>query len=80
MTDSVTVCPSTSKGAEVPLFRARVAPDSQNGLTTPSYLMVDNITTVRRSNIGKRTSALDDKALDRMNRAAVRFLGLAAAR
>ncbi len=79
-THSVTVCLFTSKDAGAPLFRVCVTPDPQNGLTTPSYLMVDKITTVQRSRIGKRTGSLNDADIDRMERAAVRFLGLAAAR
>ena len=79
-TDSVTVCPATSKDAGAPLFRVCVTPDPQNGLTTQSYLMVDKITTVRRSRISEWTGRLNDEDVDRMNRAVVRFLGLAAAR
>ena len=79
-THSVTVCLFTSKDAGAPLFRVCVAPDPQNGLKTTSYLMVDKITTVPRSKIGKQTGVLNDKDLDRMNRAVVRFLGLAGAR
>ena len=79
-TDSVTVCPATSKGAHAPLLRVRVAPDPQNGLTTLSYFMVDKITTVRRNKIGKQTGKLKDDDIDSMERAVIRFLGLAAAR
>ena len=79
-TDSVTVCPATSKGAHAPLLRVRVAPDPQNGLTTLSYFMVEKITTVRRNRIGKRTGSLNGADIDRMDRAVIRFLGLAAAR
>lgn len=78
-TDSVTVCPFTSESAEAPLFRVRVEPGRRNGLTTPSHLMIDKITTVRRSRIGKRTGVLSDAERGEMDRAAIRFLGLAAA-
>ena len=78
-TDSVTVCPFTSKAAHAPLLRLRVEPDRRNGLTMPSYLMVDKITTVRRNRIGKRTGVLSDAERGEMDRAVIRFLGLAAA-
>ena len=42
--------------------------------------MIDKITTVRRSRIGKRTGVLSDAERGEMDRAVIRFLGLAAAR
>lgn len=49
-TDSLTVCPFTSTEVEAPLLRVSVTADEENGLEQDSFLMVDKMTTVRRSN------------------------------
>ncbi|MGA8048236.1 MAG: type II toxin-antitoxin system PemK/MazF family toxin, partial [Dermatophilaceae bacterium] len=49
-TESVTICPFTSAEVDAPLMRVPVTADEGNGLDQDSFLMVDKITTVRRSN------------------------------
>jgi mRNA interferase MazF len=77
-TDSVTVCPFTSDSTDAPLFRLHVEANPTNGLTAGSRLMVDKITTVRRTKLGERVGVLDDFGVVRLNRAMVVFLGIAA--
>lgn len=77
-TDSVTVCPFTSDPTDAPLFRLHVEPNPTNGMTTGSRLMVDKITTVRRTKLRERVGVLDDVDVVRLNRAMVVFLGIAA--
>ena len=48
-TDSVTVCAFTTDPTEAPLLRLVVDPDAVNGLAERSSLMVDKMTTLRRS-------------------------------
>lgn len=76
-TDSVTICIFTSDPTEAPLFRIEVEPTVGNGLTSASRLMVDKVTTVRRSSLGYRIGRLSDGDQLRMNRALMVFLGLA---
>jgi mRNA interferase MazF len=76
-TTSVTVCALTADPTEAPLLRIRVDPDSLNGLSEPSSLMVDKLTTVPRANLGTRIGRLGDKDMARLGRALVVFLGLA---
>ena len=76
-TDSVTICPFTADPADAPLFRLPVEPDGQNGLGAASKIMVDKVTTVRRSKLGTKAGALDDATMLRLNRALVVFLGIA---
>jgi mRNA interferase MazF len=76
-TDSVTVCPFTSDPTDAPLFRLAVQPEQGNGLTTASRIMVDKVTTVRRTKLGVRMGVLDDANVLRLNRALVVFLGIA---
>jgi mRNA interferase MazF len=76
-TDSVTLCPFTSDPTEAPLFRLAIEPGQGNGLDIPSRIMVDKVTTVRRSKLGARIGILDDADVLRLNRALVVFLGIA---
>lgn len=77
-TDSVTLCPFTSDPTDAPLFRLLIEPDQGNGLDTPSRIMVDKVTTVRRSKLGGKIGVLGDADILRLNRALVVFLGIAA--
>ena len=76
-TDSVTVCPFTTDPTDAPLLRLLVEPDRGNGLDSPSRIMIDKITTVRRTRLGQRVGVLDDTTVLRLNRALVVFLGIA---
>lgn len=78
-TNSVTVCAFTTDPTEAPLIRLVIDPDERNGLTSPSRLMVDKITTVRRARLGTRLGQLADEDLVRLGRALFVFLGLAGA-
>jgi len=73
---SVTFCPFTTNPTSAPLFRVTVNPSEHNGLKEGSSLMVDKITTVARTKVGKRIGRLDDEDIVRLNRAIVVFLGL----
>ncbi len=76
-TDSITICAFTTDPTEAPLFRLLVEPSERNGLRSPSRLMVDKITTVPKSKVGKRIGQLDDEDVVRLNQAVMVFLGLA---
>ena len=76
-TESITVCAFTTDPTEAPLFRPRIDPDDINGLREPCSLMVDKITTVRRSKVGERIGRLNDEQMVALGRAVLVFLGLA---
>lgn len=76
-TDSLTICPFTTDPTEAPLFRLSITPSPTNGLREASQLMVDKLTTVRRSRLGNQLGVLDDSDIVRLNRAMVVFLGIA---
>lgn len=76
-TASITICAFTTDEADAPLFRLRVVPNEHNGLRAPCRLMVDKITTVPKSKIGKHVGRLDDEDVLRLNQALLVFLGLA---
>lgn len=76
-TGSVTVCPFTSNPVEAPLFRIEVESSPLTGLTQPSRIMVDKVTTVPRSALGQPLGHLARADLIRLDRALIVFLGLA---
>lgn len=75
----LTVCPFTTDPTEAPLFRLAIEPDVVNGLAERSSLMVDKVTTVRRSKLGERVGRLSDDDMVRLGRAVLVFLGFAGA-
>lgn len=76
-TASLTICAMTSDPTDAPLFRLLINPDELNGLDQPSRLMVDKLTTVPKTNLGRQIGRLADEDLVRLDRAIVVFLGLA---
>ncbi len=79
-TDSITICAFTSDPTDAPLFRLLVEPNDENGLRGMCRLMVDKITTVPKSKIGRRVGSLPAEDMVRLNRAVLVFLGIAAPR
>ncbi|MCB2053416.1 MAG: type II toxin-antitoxin system PemK/MazF family toxin [Geminicoccaceae bacterium] len=78
-TASITICAFTTDRTDAPLFRLEVQPSDHNGLREACRLMVDKITTVPKSKIGRRIGRLDDRDILRLDRAMLVFLGLALA-
>jgi mRNA interferase MazF len=76
-TRSVTICAFTTDPTDAPLLRIRVQPGEENGLRSPSSLMVDKLTTVPRERVGERIGRIGDEDLVRLNRALLVLLGLA---
>ncbi len=76
-TDSLTICPFTTDPADLPLFRLAVAPSPANGPRLACRLMVDKISTVRRTRLEDRLGRLSAADMLRLNRAIVVFLGIA---
>ena len=79
-TASIIVCALTTEPTRAPLFRPPVVPNAENGLRAPCRLMVDKITSVPKSRLGKLVGRLGDEDLATLNRAALVFLGLATTR
>jgi mRNA interferase MazF len=77
-TDSLTVCQFTSTEVVAPLLRVAVAADEENGLDQDSFLMVDKITTVRRSHTHAVVGRLEATTLVEFERRLLVFLGFGA--
>jgi mRNA interferase MazF len=78
-TASITICPFTTQIVDAPLLRLSIEASAQNGLRTPSQLMIDKITTVSKTKVQTRAGRLSDEDVLRLNRAVLVFLGLAGA-
>ena len=76
-TDSVTVLPLTSHRVDTPLMRLAVEPSATSGLREPSWVMIDKLTTVRRSNVQGHIGRLSAAQLVDVERSLLVFLGLA---
>ncbi len=76
-TSSITLCVFTTDPTEAPLLRMLIEPTDRNGLSSASRLMVDKVTTVPKTRVGKRIGKLHDEDVLRLNRALTVFLGLA---
>jgi len=75
-TPSVTVCPLSGTPVENVHARFAIAPSEANGLNVPSYVMVDKVSTVPRSKVGRFVGRLDNQELSLLNRRVALFLGL----
>ena len=67
----------TTNAVDAPLVRIHINPDDRNGLSHPSSLMVDKLTTMPRASLGDRLGQLTDEDMLHLGRAIVVFLGLA---
>ncbi|WP_308797445.1 type II toxin-antitoxin system PemK/MazF family toxin [Agromyces silvae] len=76
-TDSVTVCPFTTTDIDAPLLRLEVPADPTSGISQRSFIMIDKLTTVRRTNVGAMVGRLSSTQLVEFERRAIVFLGLA---
>ncbi len=76
-TDSVTVLPLTSHVLDAPLLRVRIGAGEMSGLDRDSDVMVDKLTTVRRSNVATRVGRLSTEQLGEVERGVMAFLGFA---
>jgi len=74
---TVTVLPMTSHLVDAPLLRVDVRPSPENGLQTPSQVMVDKAVTVKREKIGRVFGQIGADALVKVNRCLAVFLGIA---
>jgi mRNA interferase MazF len=78
-TSSVAVVPMTSSLLDAPLIRIRISGGDGrlSGLDHDSDVMIDKLTTVRRSNVHTRVGRLTAEQLVEIERAMMAFLGLA---
>lgn len=76
-TDSITVCPLTRDATPAPLLRVPIEPSADNGLRDKSFIMVDKISTIRRTRMGRRVGRLVASEPTTLERHVLTFLGFA---
>ena len=75
-TESITLCPLTTDHEDKHGIRISVVPDNLNGLSLPSRVMVDKISTVSRSKLGRRIGCLGEVEMSLLDAGVRSFLGL----
>ena len=75
-TDSVTFCPLTTTVVDIPLLRIPLQPNAANGLTAPSSIMIDKITTAHRSKLGQRIGKVSATEMLQLGRGLLVYLGM----
>jgi mRNA interferase MazF len=74
---SVVVCPLTSDDRLSPLLRVRLEPSASLPLATPSWIMVDKPTSLRRDRVRQVIGRVPAEAMLEVDRALASFLGIA---
>ncbi|MBV8121616.1 MAG: type II toxin-antitoxin system PemK/MazF family toxin [Alphaproteobacteria bacterium] len=74
---TLTICLVTSIAVEAPLLRVALPANEQTGLVSPSWAMIDQLTTVRRVRAERRIGHLDDAKMLEISQAVLVFLGIA---
>jgi mRNA interferase MazF len=74
---SVTICLVTSFALEAPLYRYKVTPTADNGLSATSFVQVDKLMTVPRQKIGAMIGRLSDKQMSEITRLLALWIGIA---
>src|SRR5437763_16638623 len=78
-TESITICPFSGDPTAAELFRIPIEPTATNGLKSTSRIMVDKITTVAKSKVGKQVVRFGVEDVIRINLAVVVYICLDAA-
>ncbi len=76
-TESVVVCPLTTRARDALLLRLPTAPSPQFDLQEASWVMVDKITSIRRDRVRQVLGRLSDEEAVALNRSLAVFLGFA---
>ena len=77
-TESITICTFTTTLRAAPFFRLPIEPTGSNGLMQRCWIMIDKVSTVPRTKIGRKLGRLDEQEVTRLNQALLVFFGLAA--
>jgi mRNA interferase MazF len=76
-TESVVVCPLTTRARDAQLLRVQVKPSTTLNLAQPSWIMVDKLTSMRRDRVTQVIGRPSDEELLALNRSLAVFLGFA---
>ena len=74
---TIIVCPMSSEVAASTLLRPVLEPSAENGLHVPSQVMIDKVSTIRRSRVRRVLGQIAPDAQRRIDEALLVVLGLA---
>ncbi|EKD45110.1 MAG: hypothetical protein ACD_70C00069G0001 [uncultured bacterium] len=72
--ETITLCPVTTHLCETPLFRILITANKQNGLKKTSQVMIDKITTQKRSKIHQKIGVLTKEQMKHIDDALILWL------
>lgn len=75
--DSVVVCLLTTTGLDAPLLRVSVPADDVTGIAADSWAMVDKVTAIKRTSVGRRVGRVTAEQLAEIERRLLVLLGIA---
>ena len=68
--------PLTTTPVDAPLLRVVLSPQKSNGLTRNSWVMIDKITTIRKTNLSQHLGDIDTETLLHIERLLLVYLGI----
>ena len=74
--DSLTVIPMTTIEVNSD-FRIRIEPSEENNLGKTGFVMIDKLTTIKKSGLGEYIGHIEDKYIDGIENALLKFIGIA---
>jgi mRNA interferase MazF len=73
--DSLTVIPMTTIEVNSD-FRIRIEPSQENNLGKTGFVMIDKLTTIKKSGLGEYIGHIEDKYIDEIENALLKFIGI----
>ena len=73
--DSLTVIPMTTMEV-ISDFRIRIEPSQENNLGKTGFVMIDKLTTIKKSGLGEYIGHIEDKYIDEIENALLKFIGI----
>jgi len=73
--DSLTVIPMTTIEVNSD-FRIRIEPSQENNLGQTGFVMIDKLTTIKKSGLGEYIGHIEDKYIDEIENALMKFIGI----
>jgi len=73
--DSLTVIPMTTIEVNSD-FRIRIEPSQENNLGKTGFVMIDKLTTIKKSGLGEYIGHIEDKYIDKIEVALLKFIGI----
>jgi len=73
--DSLTVIPMTTVDLNSD-FRIKIEPSNENNLGKTGFIMIDKLTTIKKSGLGDYIGHIEDKYIDVIENALLKFIGI----